>query len=161
MSDTPHLMRYGGFVALIAVFAITLGDSIPGAPALTGWSDLQTQLGTDPLDPGRTNPFPTLTMPDAPDTGCDWWDFGCYAGAVFDAVLYIGGLIFAALVFVAEFLFWLVYEVFLILAALFGTASLTFSGIPAWLQGILWILAIPLLVLVVWSVLRLIRGDEG
>jgi len=156
MSDTPSLMRYGGFVAVVAVFALTMSDAIPGAPALAGWSGLQTSLGTD-----VTSTFPTMYVPAAPDTGCDWWDFGCFAGALFDAVLYIGGLVYYFVTWVTDVIFWLIYTVFALLSALFGAASLTFSGIPAWLQGILWILAAPLLILVLWAIVRLIRGDEG
>ena len=157
MSDTPSLMRYGGFVALIAVFAVTLNDWDASAPTLAGWSELQATLGDDP-----SSSFPTMTNVTAPDLGaCDWWDIGCLAGELFAAVIYIGSLIYYFLAWVAAVTWWFALEVVVFFGALIGAASLTLTGIPAWLQALLWILAAPLLILVLWSVIRLIRGDEG
>lgn len=157
MSDSDHVIRYVGIVALVAVFCIFLVSWDSSAATVAGWDGLQSSLSNDP-----ENGFPepgTVAPPVTAD--CPWWDVGCFTGNVAGSVLYIGGLLFVTVGWGLAAIGWFFLLIWNLFAALFGSVTLTLDGMPSDIQLLMWILIAPLAVMLLLFIIRLVRGNEG
>jgi hypothetical protein len=182
--DTGKVVKYIVLVVVIAVLAIALNDWDPSAPTVTGYTQLQTTLTTDPFN-GTEN----ITWPNwyaytnasgssngtyADCSGFSWIDPGMYNCQVTNFVawfvdgvdFFVGAFawlfntLWTGLLFVWSFLVWLAALVFNFFVALLGTATLTMDGMPLAVQAIMWAVALPLLAMLIMLILRFIRGQS-
>ncbi|HZX60927.1 MAG TPA: hypothetical protein VFF51_04195 [Candidatus Methylomirabilis sp.] len=174
-NDTSQLTKYVVIVAAVAIFAISINDWNPSAPTVAGYSTLQTTMQADPFNntpswPNFGNYTDTFTgnytcTPDVAFFGlnCISVFFDWVVGAIFwigGAFLWLIVSIGTALWFLGLFLWWLGSLVVAFFGALLGTATLTFDGMPIQVQALMWVIILPMLVFIVFLILRYIRGQS-
>ena len=157
MSDTSLIMRYVGLIALVAVVAVSVNEWDSSTPLVSGWAGLQDTVSDDP-ETGFPQ-FATITPPQ--NVGCAAWDILCNAGNLGGAVMYIGALLGESVSLLVRILAWFFSLVFNFFAALFGSATLTYDGMPSGIQSLMWILIAPFFALLIFTIIKLVRGNEG
>jgi hypothetical protein len=155
MSDSNNLIRYVAIVAIIAVFVVALNDWDSSAPDVAGWTDLQSHLQQDPAPQNNTTAPPTWSPPG--DCLNVSWDF---LGCIFYPLAYFAEAFAYVLVLIFDAILWLVDLIIAFFAAVFGAATLTFSGMPAEVQAVLWVIILPLLAAVILWLIRFVRGQD-
>jgi hypothetical protein len=158
MGDTAMLVRYVGIVAIVAVFSLSLFSWDESTPTVAGWTVLQTTLNTQNPESG----FPQFQTVDPFYLDyCGPFDLPCHTGNIAKPFTYIGNLIWQALSWFFLSIAWLFGLIFAFFGALLGGATLTFDGMPIEVQSILWIVILPFFTLIIFAILRLVRGSEG
>ena len=165
MSDSGMLIKSVAFIALIAVFTISLGDWDVGAPDVDGWASFTTTITSDPWS--GTPAWPTFPTIDEIEVSCDWWDIVCWGAALAEAtafigsaIVYFGLLIYTGLVWIIDGLIWLASVVVAFTGGMFSIATLTYDDMPAPVQVIMWLIIAPLLAIVILAIIRYIRGVD-
>lgn len=180
-NDTGYLLKIVVIIAVVAVFALSINSWDPSAPTVAGWSNLQTVAQSDPFAGAPAWPdFGNYT-----DTFNDTVDFTCTPNVLFfglnciwealvtiftwavGAIFWIGGAflwvvvsIGTALYYLGLFFVWLATLVVSFFGAIFGAVTLTFDGMPAPIQAVMWIFIVPALCILIFLVLRFIRGQS-
>lgn len=180
-NDTGWLVKLIVIISAVAVFAISLNAWDPSAPTVAGWANLQTVAQADPFAgapawPNFGNYTTTYNSTANFDcTGnltflglnCLWNVFVVFFDWVIGAIFWIGGaflwfivMIGTALWFIGLFFVWLATLVIAFFGAIFGAVTLTFPGMPPEIQALMWIFIVPALCLLIFLVIRLVRGQS-
>ena len=172
MSDSSTVMRYVAFIAIIAVVGVSFASWDVTAPQVSGWSNFQSALSSDPFTGAPS--FPSWddyvnysgSNESAEDCG---WDLGCvFAGILawmangvnwfFGAISFTIDTIGTSFIWVFTFLTWLGDLIVSFFGSLFQSATLTYSSMPPDVQTVMWIIIAPLIAFVIYVVLKWIRG---
>ena len=165
MSDSNNLLKVVLFMAVIAIFAVSLSDWDGSAPVISGWSNLQTVAGQDPF--AGTPDWPTFPEVGLIEISCDWWDIFCWGAVIGEATAYIGSaiiyfglLVYTGVVWFFSGLIWLTELVVGVFLAAFDLMMIPFLGFPSPISELLAGLSVILLLVVVFAVIRFIRGQD-
>ena len=160
-------------VALLGVASllILLLAQWEGSPVSNAWNSLTTTASANPFTDVPS--WPVFIPPTSPaqGTSCDWWNVICWTSAaassiayatsyIGTSILYGAQVIFVALSNIFAFLKW-----FFTLLGSFGGAMFAFITAPMSVfsgnNGYFgWLILVPIIVMVLWEFLKLIRGNE-
>lgn len=158
-------------LGIVSLMAILLSDWGGGPSIGNAWTGFSSTLASDPY--AGIPEWPVFTAPSAPSAGsaCDWWDLSCWASGAASSVAYATAYIGAAFTYVGQILFTTGQYIFAFLSHFFAvagafssaligtvTAPMSFFTGDGIYVGI--VLFVPLLVIVMWYLLTLIRGNE-
>lgn len=154
MTDTDGIVKYVAVVSIVAIFAVAIGDWDATAPQVSGWTDFQDALSTDPDPQNDSLVIENFTIPDDcldpgffPDLGCIFWPVAWFANTTFSVIVWL-----------AEGAIWIANLVVSFFGALFGSATLTFNDMPPAIQALMWVFTLPMLAMVIISIMRFVRG---
>ena len=165
MSDSNNILKAVLLMAVVAIFAVSLNDWDASAPDMPGWTNLQTVAGQDPFN--GTPDWPTFPEIGIIEISCDWWDILCWVAVIGEATAYIGSaivyfglLVYTGIVWFFSGLIWLTELVVGVFLAAFDLMMIPFLGFPSPISELLAGLSVILLLVVVFAVIRFIRGQD-